>query len=341
MAAGKLRAVVATSTLDLGIDWGDVDLVIHVGAPKGASRFIQRIGRANHRLDEPSRGILVPANRFEVLECRAAQRGRRSRRARRRPCARRRPRRARAARPRHGVCRRRSIPTALFAEVRSALPYAGLTRAPVRPHHRVRVDRRLRAQSLRSLREAEAGGRWPVARRQSAHRPAIPLERRHHRRHADDQSPPRRSARGGKGRRTAGRARAGRSRGRFRRAAAASATTFVFAGEVLRFEGAARDRSLRHARLGGHDPIIPSYDGGKFPLSTHLAGARPRHAGRSERVARRCRCRSRIGSTFSRALGHSRRPTRCWSKPSRAAAGTSWSPIRSKGASPIRRSACC
>ena len=72
MAAGKLKAVVATSTLDLGIDWGDVDLVIHVGAPKGASRLIQRIGRANHRLDEPSKAILVPANRFEVLECRAA-----------------------------------------------------------------------------------------------------------------------------------------------------------------------------------------------------------------------------------------------------------------------------
>ena len=55
MAAGTLKAVVATSTLDLGIDWGDVDLVINVGAPKGASRLIQRIGRANHRLDEPSR----------------------------------------------------------------------------------------------------------------------------------------------------------------------------------------------------------------------------------------------------------------------------------------------
>src|SRR5262245_53768117 len=72
MVAGRLRAVVCTSTLDLGIDWGDVDLVINVGAPKGASRLAQRIGRANHRLDEPSRALLVPANRFEVLECRAA-----------------------------------------------------------------------------------------------------------------------------------------------------------------------------------------------------------------------------------------------------------------------------
>ena len=47
-------------------------LVINVGAPKGASRLTQRIGRANHRLDEPSRALLVPSNRFEVLECRAA-----------------------------------------------------------------------------------------------------------------------------------------------------------------------------------------------------------------------------------------------------------------------------
>src|SRR5919109_5474537 len=72
MARGALRAVVATSSLDLGIDWGDIDLVIQVGAPKGASRLLQRIGRANHRLDEPSRALLVPANRFEVLECKAA-----------------------------------------------------------------------------------------------------------------------------------------------------------------------------------------------------------------------------------------------------------------------------
>ncbi|MDP9138732.1 MAG: DEAD/DEAH box helicase, partial [Pseudomonadota bacterium] len=73
MAAGKLKAVVCTSTLDLGIDWGDVDLVVNIGAPKGSSRLIQRIGRSNHRLDEPSAAMLVPSNRFEVLECEAAR----------------------------------------------------------------------------------------------------------------------------------------------------------------------------------------------------------------------------------------------------------------------------
>src|SRR6185295_2147114 len=72
MAAGRLRALVATASLDLGIDWGDVDLVIQMGAPKGSSRLLQRIGRANHRLDEPSKGIIVPGNRFEYLEARAA-----------------------------------------------------------------------------------------------------------------------------------------------------------------------------------------------------------------------------------------------------------------------------
>ncbi len=72
MADGKVRALVATASLDLGIDWGDIDLVIQMGAPKGSSRLLQRIGRANHRLDEPSRGMIVPGNRFEYLEARAA-----------------------------------------------------------------------------------------------------------------------------------------------------------------------------------------------------------------------------------------------------------------------------
>ena len=72
MARGQLRGLVATASLDLGIDWGDVDLVVQMGAPKGSSRLLQRIGRANHRLDEPSKGIVVPGNRFEYLEARAA-----------------------------------------------------------------------------------------------------------------------------------------------------------------------------------------------------------------------------------------------------------------------------
>ena len=72
MADGRLRALVATASLDLGVDWGDVDCVVQMGAPKGSSRLLQRIGRANHRLDESSEAILVPGNRFEYLEARAA-----------------------------------------------------------------------------------------------------------------------------------------------------------------------------------------------------------------------------------------------------------------------------
>jgi len=72
MAVGRLRGLVATASLDLGIDWGDIDLVVQMGAPKGSSRLLQRIGRANHRLDEPSKGMIVPGNRFEYLEARAA-----------------------------------------------------------------------------------------------------------------------------------------------------------------------------------------------------------------------------------------------------------------------------
>ena len=69
MSLGQLDCVVATSSLDLGIDWGNVNLVIQIGSPKGIARFLQRIGRSNHRLNESSKAILVPSNRFEYLEC--------------------------------------------------------------------------------------------------------------------------------------------------------------------------------------------------------------------------------------------------------------------------------
>ena len=108
MAAGRLRAVVATSSLDLGIDWGGVDQVIQVGAPKGVSRLLQRVGRANHRMDEASRAILVPANRFEVLECEAAMLGRGRARTGRRSAAARRVGRAGAAFAWPGL--RRAVP---------------------------------------------------------------------------------------------------------------------------------------------------------------------------------------------------------------------------------------
>ncbi len=128
MVAGEMRAIVCTGSLDLGIDWGNVDLVIQVGAPKNVKRLVQRIGRANHTYNAPSRAVLVPANRFEVLECRAAL----------------------DAVAEHDLdgdtgraggldvlcqhillmaCSGPVDPDALFAEVRTAGPYAGISRA--------------------------------------------------------------------------------------------------------------------------------------------------------------------------------------------------------------------
>jgi ATP-dependent helicase Lhr and Lhr-like helicase len=68
LKAGKLRGLVATSSLELGIDMGAVDLVIQVSSPGAVSRGLQRIGRAGHSVGEPSRGVLVPKFRGDLVE---------------------------------------------------------------------------------------------------------------------------------------------------------------------------------------------------------------------------------------------------------------------------------
>ena len=68
----QLKAIVATSALELGIDWGNIDCVLQVGAPRGISRLLQRIGRSNHQFNKASLAKLVPANCFDTLECQAA-----------------------------------------------------------------------------------------------------------------------------------------------------------------------------------------------------------------------------------------------------------------------------
>ena len=65
---GELRAIVATSSLELGIDMGAVDLVIQVESPGAVSRGLQRIGRAGHQVGEPSRGSIFPKHRGDLLE---------------------------------------------------------------------------------------------------------------------------------------------------------------------------------------------------------------------------------------------------------------------------------
>jgi len=69
LKAGQLPALVATSSLELGIDMGAVDLVIQVESPISVSRGIQRIGRAGHWVGEPSRGTIFPTYRGDLLEC--------------------------------------------------------------------------------------------------------------------------------------------------------------------------------------------------------------------------------------------------------------------------------
>src|SRR5690606_21803821 len=127
MVRGELRAVVCTGSLDLGIDWGDVDLVIQIGAPKNVKRLVQRIGRANHRYNAPSKALLVPASRFEVIECQAALEAVRARDLDGAP---------RGPGPLDVLCQHILISAcsapfsadALFAEVVSAGPYAALAR---------------------------------------------------------------------------------------------------------------------------------------------------------------------------------------------------------------------
>jgi ATP-dependent Lhr-like helicase len=127
MTAGALRAVVCTGSLDLGLDWGDVDLVIQVGAPKNVKRLVQRIGRANHRYNAPSKALLVPANRFEVVECQAALDAVRARTLDGEP---------RGPGPRDVLCQHILASACagpfdasdLYAEVTTAGPYAQLTR---------------------------------------------------------------------------------------------------------------------------------------------------------------------------------------------------------------------
>ncbi|MGD1886761.1 MAG: ligase-associated DNA damage response DEXH box helicase [Cohaesibacteraceae bacterium] len=270
MARNALRGVVATSTLDLGIDWGDVDLVIHVGAPKGASRLAQRIGRSNHRMDEPSKAILVPANRFEVLECQAALNANYAR-AQDTPPIRDGALDVLSQHVLGMACADAVDEGDLYEEVRSAYPYRLLTREAF---ERVVQFVATGGYALKSYERyarirQRKDGLWRVANPMVAQQyrlnvgtivemPVLPV------RLVSAKQAAQRSKNALRGGRILGQVE-----GYFLETLVPG-DSFLFGGEVVRFEGIHEDHALV-SRTEGGDPTIPSYAGGKFPLSTYLA----------------------------------------------------------------------
>ncbi len=266
MGRSELRAVVATSTLDLGIDWGDVDLVIHVGAPKGASRLAQRIGRANHRMDEPSRAILVPANRFEVMECQAAIDANYVG-AQDTP----------SSGPgsldvlaQHVLGMAAAEPFSddgLYAEVTSAAPYAGLDRATF---DQVVAFVATGGYALKSYDRyarirRRPDGLWRIANPQVAQQYRLNIGTIIEAPMLNVRLTSRRTGQAvGRGGPTLGQVE------EYFLETLAPGDTFLFAGKVLRFEGI-RENECLVTRAIAEDAKVPSYAGGKFPLSTYLA----------------------------------------------------------------------
>ncbi len=263
MTRGTLRAVVCTSTLDLGIDWGDVDLVIQIGAPKGASRLTQRIGRANHRMDEPSAALLIPGNRFEVLECIAAKdaieegtldgdEGRDG---------------ALDVLAQHiaGVaCSAPFQSDDLYEEIASAAPFASLPRESfdqaldfaATGGYALRTYERFRRivktpDGLYRIRNAQVAQQHRLNAGTIVESPSFNIR-----------------VVAAKGRRGVGR-KLGTMEEWFIEGLSPG-DTFLFAGEVLRFE-AIDGTDAFVTRAPGEDPRIPSWNGGKFPLTTYLA----------------------------------------------------------------------
>ncbi|MBC56152.1 MAG: DNA ligase-associated DEXH box helicase [Confluentimicrobium sp.] len=258
MVAGELRAVVCTGSLDLGIDWGDVDLVIQVGAPKNVKRLVQRIGRANHRYNAPSKALLVPANRFEVVECVAALQAVRAHDLDGDP---------RPPGPRDVLCQHILITAAagpfdagaLFAEVTTAGAYAGLSRAEFDAcldfaatggYALRRYDRWQRLK--------QTGGKWhlrdPRAARQIRMNIGTIVD-------TDLLKVRLKNSRGGT------------PLGEVEEAFAATLTpgdTFLIGGQIVRYEGL-REMTVEVTRRASDSPKIAVFSGSKFATSTQLS----------------------------------------------------------------------
>ncbi|MDB5654470.1 MAG: box helicase-like [Tardiphaga sp.] len=272
MAAGRLQGVVCTSSLDLGVDWGDVDLVINVGAPKGASRLMQRIGRANHRIDEASRAVLVPANRFEVLECRVAIDAV-AESAQDTPPLRTGALDVLAQHILGCACGEPFFANDLFDEVRTAAPYTDMSRADFDDtlDFVASGGYALKTYERFARIKQDVKGRWRVTN---------PKVRQMYRMNVgtivEDTMLRVRLVRGGNGkgkRATGALARGGRMLGQIEEYFVENLVvgdTFVFGGEVVRYESLVEDQ-VYVSRANDKDARVPSYMGGKFPLSTYLA----------------------------------------------------------------------
>ncbi|MCU9847269.1 ligase-associated DNA damage response DEXH box helicase [Defluviimonas sp. WL0024] len=257
MVAGELRAVVCTGSLDLGIDWGDVDLVIQVGAPKNVKRLVQRIGRANHRYNAPSKALLVPANRWEVVECEAALQAVKAHDLDGDP---------RGPGPRDVLCQHILIAACsgpfdagdLYSEVTSAGPYAALTRAgfdaclefcatggyALKAYDR--WQRLMRRDGLWSLRDPRASRdiRMNIGTITDTEMVKVRWQNR----------------------------LGGQPLGEVEEAFAATLTpgeTFLIGGQVVRYVGL-REMALEVAPAPGREPKIAVYSGTKFSTSTQL-----------------------------------------------------------------------
>lgn len=260
MASGQLRAIVTTSALELGIDWGNVELVIQVGAPKGVSRLLQRIGRSNHRMDEPSQALLVPANRFEALECMAAMRAISDGQLD-------------GEQPGPGaldvvpqfivncLCSQADSPDAIYQQVLDAAPYSGCERDTFDRLWQFTVDGGYALQAYERFQRIEQveEGIYQVTSK-------VVMQR--HRQNVGT------IVEAGRLRvKRLRRAHQGKIIGDVEEYFAQQLVpgdTFLFAGEVLAFDGI-RDMLVEAWPGKGGEPKIPSYVGGQMPMSTFLA----------------------------------------------------------------------
>ena len=258
MVRGDLRAIVCTGSLDLGIDWGDVDLVIQVGAPKNVKRLVQRIGRANHRYNAPSKALLVPANRFEVVECVAALEAAKEHDL---------DGETRGPGPRDVLCQHILIAAcsgpfcadALYAEMTSAGAYAGLTRAEFDDclDFCATGGYALRAYDKWQRLMQRPDGLWQLRDPRSAQRIRMNIGT------IQDTDTLKVRFRG----------RGGKPLGEIEESFAASLSqgdTFLMGGQIVRYEGL-REMTVEVTRDPGRKPKIATFMGTKFATSTQLS----------------------------------------------------------------------